>query len=340
MRAAILHGPRDLRFAHIAPKPVPAPGEVLVRVACAGLCGSDLHVWKTGDFISSFPVVPGHEVVGRVIEARPVGRFDGPGSELVGERVVLDSRVPCGACEWCARGASNRCPSIGFLGEVRGGGFAEWIAVPADRVWVLPARLPYDIAVLAEPTAVALHAWKRVVRAAEAKPKRVAILGAGPVGVLLALAVPPGVEVVLAEPNAVRAEAAQRITGFEVVDPSAAGGLAGTFDAAFDCAGAVGSLGRAADLVAPGGVVGAVALHHKPDELDVNAFVGREVTVTGAHVFADEMPAALRLLGRKPHLFGQVVDRIVSLEELPAAVAAAAEGGADHLKLVVAHDVR
>jgi (R,R)-butanediol dehydrogenase/meso-butanediol dehydrogenase/diacetyl reductase len=330
MRAAVLHGPRDLRSNAAAPEPVPAPGEVLVRVARAGLCGSDLHVWRTGDFVTTFPVVPGHEVVGRVMLA------DDPA--LGGERVVLDSRVPCRACAWCARGAFNRCPSIGFLGEVRGGGFAEWVAVPAGRVWVLPARLPYDIAVLAEPTAVVLHAWKRVVRVAEAKPKRVAILGAGPVGVLLALAVPDGVEVILVEPNAARAAAARRITGFEVVDPSSAGALAGAFEVAFDCAGAFGSLGRAAELVAPGGVVGAVALHHRPAELDVNAFVGREITLTGAHVFADEMPAALRLLGRRPHLFGQVVDRVVSLEELPAAVEAAAEGGVGHLKLVVAQD--
>ena len=67
MRAAVLHGPRDLRFDAAAADPQLAPGEVLVRVARAGLCGSDLHVYRTGDFITSFPVTPGHEVVGTVV---------------------------------------------------------------------------------------------------------------------------------------------------------------------------------------------------------------------------------------------------------------------------------
>ena len=331
MRAAVLHGPRDLRFDPAAAAPVPAAGEVLVRVARAGLCGSDLHVYRTGDFITAFPVTPGHEVVGTVAAA-------GPGADpaWVGARVALDSRVPCGACAWCALGVFQRCAAIGFLGEVRGGGFAELVAVPAERVWRLPDGLPFEVAVLAEPTAVVIHAVARAGRVAERPVRRAAVLGAGPVGVLLALALPADVEVILIEPSAARASAARRITGRPVITPDAEAAIAGVFDAVFDCAGAFGSLGRAAALAVPGGVVTAVALHHQPDELDVNALVGREVTVTGTHVFADEMPAALALLAGDPARFAPVADRVASLEELPALVAAAAAGQAAHLKLVVA----
>ncbi len=331
MRAAVLHGPRDLRFDPAAADPVPAPGEVLVRVARAGLCGSDLHVYRTGDFISTFPVTPGHEVVGTVTAAGV-----GVDPAAAGARVALDSRVPCGACAWCARGVFQRCCAIGFLGEVRGGGFAELVAVPVARVWRLPDALPFEVAVLAEPTAVVLHAIARAARAAEAPARRIVILGAGPVGVLLALALPADDEVILIEPSPVRASAARRITGRAVVTPDAEATMAGVFDAVFDCAGAFGSLGRAVALAVPGGCVTAVALHHRPDELDVNALVGREVTVTGTHVFADEMPAALALLAAAPARFAPVVDRVATLEELPALVEAAAAGRATHLKLAVA----
>jgi len=332
MRACVLHGVRDLRFDPAAPDPAPASGEVLVRVARVGLCGSDLHVWRTGDFISTFPVVPGHEVVGTVVG-------EGAGVHgYVGRRVALDSRVPCGWCPWCAVARFQRCEAIGFLGEVRGGGFGELIAVPVSRIYAIPDELPFETAVLAEPTAVVLHAWARACRVSETRVGDVlgaVILGAGPVGVLAALAAPEDAEIVLIEPNPVRAATARRLTGREVIDLAALDRLAGGFDAALDCAGAPGSIGRAGGLVRPGGVVTAVALHHAPDELDVNAFIGREVTLTGTHVFDDEMPAALELLARRGEAFAPVVDRVVALAELPALVEAASEGRAEHLKLSV-----
>jgi len=332
MRACVLHGVRDLRFDAAAPDPAPASGEVLVRVARAGLCGSDLHVWRTGDFISTFPVVPGHEVVGTVVG-------EGAGVHgYVGRRVALDSRVPCGWCPWCAVGRFGRCEAIGFLGEVRGGGFGQLIAVPVSRVYTMPDDLPFETAVLAEPTAVVLHAWSRTCRVMEARvgeALEAVVLGAGPVGVLTALAAPEGAEVVLVEPNPARAATARRLTGREVIGLDDLDRLGGHFDVALDCAGAAGSIGRVVSLVRPGGVVTAVALHHAPDELDVNAFVGREVTLTGTHVFDDEMPAALELLARRGAALAPVVDRVVGLAELPALVAAAAEGRAEHLKLAV-----
>ena len=335
MRAAVLHGSRDLRFDAAAPDPVPAPGEVLVRVARAGLCGSDLHVWRTGEFIATFPVVPGHEVVGTVVA---VG--DDVDPAFAGRRLALDSRVPCGTCAWCIAGMPQRCPEIGFLGEVRDGGFAELVAVPAERTWEIPDGLAFEVAVLAEPVAVVLHALARARRVLEAHVDasafRAAILGAGPVGVLQALVLPSGSEAVLVEPNPDRASAARRITGRPVVTPDAEGALAGVFDAVFDCAGAAGSLGRAAALARPGGVVVAVALHHRPDELDVNALVAREVTLTGTHVFEGELPEALGMLTAWPDRFAPVVDRAATIEELPALVAAAADGRATHQKLVVA----
>ena len=191
------------------------------------------------------------------------------------------------------------------------------------------------MAVLAEPTAVALHAWSRL-RSVAGDVERIAILGAGPIGVLQALVIPGAIEVLIVEPNRGRAEVARRITGRQVVAPDAVPAGADGFDACFDCAGARGSIATAAGMVRPGGTVAAVALHHYPEELDTNAVIAREIVMVGAHVFADEMPETLELLRMQTGRFAPVVNRTVGLEELPALVAAAADGRHEHLKLAVA----
>jgi (R,R)-butanediol dehydrogenase/meso-butanediol dehydrogenase/diacetyl reductase len=328
MLGAVLGGPRDLQVREL-PDPDPGFGDVRVRVALAGLCGSDVHVWRTGEFVTRFPVVPGHEVTG-VIETV------GEGCEhLASRRVVLDSRVPCRNCARCLEGQLQRCPTIGFLGEVCDGGFAQSVVVPGDRVWTISDGLPFEVAVLAEPTAVALHAWSRL-RSVAGDVERVAILGAGPIGVLQALVIPEAIEVVIVEPHRGRAAVARGITGRSVVAPDALPAGADGFDACFDCAGARGSIATAASMVRPGGTVAAVALHDYPEELDTNAVIAREIVITGAHVFADEMPETLKLLGSRAGRFAPVVNRTVGLEELPEIVASAADGRQHHLKLVVA----
>ncbi|MFN8631065.1 MAG: zinc-binding dehydrogenase [Chloroflexota bacterium] len=139
----------------------------------------------------------------------------------------------------------------------------------------------------------------------------------------------------MVEANRARAELARLLTGRDVVEADRLDHLANGFELAFDCAGAEGSIGRLASLIRPGGVVTAVALHHAPDALDVNTLVGREVTVTGTHVFDDEMPQAIELLAERGPLFAPVVDRVTSLAELPELMAMAADGRAEHLKLVI-----
>ena len=127
MIGAVLAGPRDLGVRELS-DPEPGFCEVRVRVARAGLCGSDVHVWKTGEFVTRFPVVPGHEVAGVVDKV-------GEGCEyLASRRVVLDSRVPCRSCAQCLGGQLQRCPQFGVLGEVCNGGFAQSVVVPGDRV--------------------------------------------------------------------------------------------------------------------------------------------------------------------------------------------------------------
>lgn len=175
--AAIMRGAHHIEPGQIA-KPVPGPGEVLVRVRACSVCGSDLHYWHegrigavtvTGDF------TPGHEFAGEVVEGS--GAAHGlPDGTLV----AVDPAQPCGACYWCHAGDAHLCPHMTFVGAPpTPGGMAEYVAVPASTVYPVPEGFTPAQAALLEPLGVALHA----LDLARMRPgTRLAVLGAGTIG--------------------------------------------------------------------------------------------------------------------------------------------------------------
>ena len=154
----------------------PAPGEATVLgVAWAGVCGSDLHVLRSGAWVAYWPATLGHEVVG-VVE-------DCPGNEVpVGVAVAVDSRLPLRALPGSAlkSAGSSLCYRMSWLGEARPGGFARHLVVPATSLVPCPAGLELAIAVLAEPLAITMHAVSGLTR----RPGRALIMGYGPIGAL------------------------------------------------------------------------------------------------------------------------------------------------------------
>ncbi len=179
MRAVQLHGKGDIRFATIAEPGTPGRGDVLLRVEAAGICGSDIHNFRTGQWISRTPSVPGHEFAGTV-EAVGAG-VTGLGE---GDRVVADSRYWCGECQPCRSGHHHLCNRLGFVGEVCDGGFAERIILPARLLNKISAHVPVSVAATAEPLAVALHAVRRLALPPGAE---VVVTGCGMIGALVAL---------------------------------------------------------------------------------------------------------------------------------------------------------
>lgn len=179
MRAMLVYGPRDVRAGEM-PKPVPGPGEVLVRVKAVGICGSDVHNYLYGEIggaVIEQPLVVGHESAG-VIEAL------GPGVRglQVGMRVAVDPSVSCGHCEFCIEGDPHVCPHNRFFGVYpTHGAFREYLAHPADLVFPLPEGMSFDEGALLEPMGIASYvAGLAGIRLGD----RVAILGAGPIGLL------------------------------------------------------------------------------------------------------------------------------------------------------------
>ena len=177
MDAIRFHGAGDLRFERVPRPGSPACDQVKVRVEAAGICGSDLHVYETGRYVTQIPVTMGHEFAGTIID---VG--EGVQGLKRGDHVVGDSRVFCGQCHSCQKGESNLCMNLGFLGEVCDGAYAEEILIASCSVVRIGDEVPLEIAALAEPLSVALHA-SGMARIRESR--RVLVLGAGPIGALI-----------------------------------------------------------------------------------------------------------------------------------------------------------
>ena len=177
MKAYVLHGIDDLRYEEAA-KPVPESSEVLVRVMAAGICGSDIpRIFETG--AHRHPLIPGHEFSG-VVEA--VGSKHN--KEWLGKRVGVFPLIPCYECAPCVEKQYEMCRQYSYLGSRRGGGFAEYVAVPSWNLIELPENVSFEEAAMLEPMAVAVHAMRS---AAPKMTDTVAVCGLGTIGLLTAM---------------------------------------------------------------------------------------------------------------------------------------------------------
>jgi len=175
MDALVLHGVGDARFEKV-PKPEPAPGEVLVRVAFCGVCGSDIpRTFVKGTY--HFPTICGHEFAGTV---------EACGDEVddyaAGDRVVVFPLLWCGRCASCELGNYVQCSDYDYYGSRRDGAFAEYVAVPPRNLVGVPEGVSLEAASMTEPAAVALHALQRA--GGGFVGESVVIFGAGPIGLM------------------------------------------------------------------------------------------------------------------------------------------------------------
>lgn len=164
MAAGVLEALGKISFRHV-PVPVPADGEVLVRVRAAGVCGSDMpRVMKYHAY--GYPRIIGHEFSG----------------EADGKRVTVYPIIPCKKCASCAAGRYNLCENYDYIGSRRDGAFAEYVACPAENLIEIPDGISFEQAAMTEPAAVALHA----VKAAKLQPgNKVLVTGLGTIGLLV-----------------------------------------------------------------------------------------------------------------------------------------------------------
>ncbi len=176
MMAAVLHSPGDLRYEK-SEIPEIGFGDVLLQVKAAGNCGSDLkRIMVEGTY--HFPCIPGHEFSGVISETgREVKDFK------AGDRVTAAPLIACMKCEWCLQGQYNLCEDYDYIGSRSDGAFAEFVKVPAANLVSLPENIDFEEGAMTDPAAVALHAIRRA--GGVATGQTVAVLGAGPIGMLV-----------------------------------------------------------------------------------------------------------------------------------------------------------
>ena len=157
MRALVLDHPGSFRVADV-PDPTPQADQVVVRVECCGICGTDLHI-LAGEFPPTpYPITPGHEFAGIVVARGADVRPDLP----IGARVAVDPSLYCGYCRRCRAGRDNLCENWAAIGDTVNGAFAEFVAVPAVNAYRLPDHLDGQLGAMAEPLACAVHGMRRL----------------------------------------------------------------------------------------------------------------------------------------------------------------------------------
>jgi len=295
VKAAILHGPRDLRVES-STRPEVRGDEVLVRVTVAGLCGTDYRIWS-GDRPVAYPRVMGHEFVGRV---ETIGA--GVTRVAPGGHVAVEPNYSCGTCPLCWEGNKNLCLARTAVGIDVDGCFAELVRVPARCCWPAPAGVADEDLVLTEPLAVAVRAVGRAdVRSGET----VAIVGAGTLG-LLAVQVARGHGArILVVSRTARRFALARDLGAEATHTVEDGPLdarARAFsgregvDCVIETAGAAEAVNHALALVRPGGRIILTGLPHESTPVEFFSVVRREITILGSMIYQDEFSEAMRLV--------------------------------------------
>ena len=329
-RVARLYAAHDLRV-ETEPAPMPGKGQVLLRMAAGGICGSDLHYYHEGGFGPvrvREPIISGHEASGHVAALGP--GVDGPAP---GTLVAVNPSQPCGTCEYCARGQPIHCLNMQFMGSAMRlphaqGMFRDLLVVPAAQVQAFPQGTTPAEAACTEPLAVCLHAVSQAVALlGDLAGLRVMITGAGPIGLLvLAAARHAGAtEVIVTDLTEAALERARAMGAAQTInvasDAAAMEPLAegkGQVDLLFDCSAAAPALRNAFAVLRPRGVLIQVGVTGDMT-IPLNALVGKEITWRGSQRFHDEFAVAARLIGSR-----EIDVRPIISHSLPLARAAEA----------------
>ncbi|MBW1711739.1 MAG: alcohol dehydrogenase catalytic domain-containing protein [Deltaproteobacteria bacterium] len=309
MTAVRFHGPGDLRFERLPALGRPGRDQAKVRVEAAGICGSDLHVSQTGKYVTQIPVIMGHEFSGTVLETGEDVRDLKPGDHVVG-----DSRVFCGQCASCARGQFNLCFELGFVGEVFDGAYAQEIMIGSSALVKIAPEVPFEMAALAEPLAVALHAVGQV----DLEPgQTVLILGAGPVGALIhqVLVLKGMADIHLTDISQYRLRTIKKAHPQTEVSRSA-----DEYQVVFETTGSEHVVGGTVPkVVAKKGNLVLVGLFRERVSFDFNEVVENEWSLKGCSVFVGELNEAVSLLEDHWPQFEHLVSHKMPLREFKTA---------------------
>jgi L-idonate 5-dehydrogenase len=334
MKAAVLHGARDIRIEPYR-QPELQLGLVLLRSRRVGICGTDLHYYEHGynaTFVPDRPFILGHELTGEVVAVASDVQVVKPG-----QRVAVNPARSCGFCDYCKGGQINLCRKTIMLGSASttpptDGALAEFLTVRADQCHLLPEDMDDGAGAMMEPLSVALHAVKR---AGSVSGKRVLVTGAGTIGLLVALtarafgAVPVAVSDLVSERRAKAME-----LGVDVaLDPTARDlhdqvreltDLG--FDMVFEASGAPPALRAAFELVRPGGTIVQIGTVGTADiPIPVNQLMVKEINFRGSMRYGNTFDEAIRLVAAGRIKVQPFINHVFALDDSAKALQFAAD---------------
>jgi 2-desacetyl-2-hydroxyethyl bacteriochlorophyllide A dehydrogenase len=334
-RAAFYERDETIRVRKVEPAP-PDPGQVQVRIAYVGICGTDLHIYhgRMDQRVSPTQIM-GHEISGTV-----AALGEGVDHLRLGQKVTVMPLDPCGTCPACLAGHSHICLNLKFLGIDTPGGFQSYWNVPAHTVLALPETMSLERAALIEPLAVACH---DVRLGAVQQDEKVVVLGGGPIGTLVGLvAQSEGGQVLVSEINPERVRIGTGL-GLEVVNPQevdlvslveARSGGAGA-DVVFEVTSSSAGAAMMTKLPRTRGRIVVVAIFGNPVEVDLHRILWRELHMRGARVYQrQDFERAIQLAASDALPLDQLISAKYPLAGLKSALDLLAQGG-DVMKVLI-----
>ncbi len=286
MLKQVMIKPKEIIFEEIE-KPVIKDGEVLLKMMKIGVCGSDIHVNHGMHPFTSYPVTQGHEVSGEVCESK---------SSLfsVGDKVTVQPQVVCGECHPCRNGKYNLCEELKVMGFQTTGLAAEYVAIQEKYVTKLPDTMTFEQGAMIEPLAVAVHAINRF---GDVKDKKVTVMGAGPIGIMVAqVAKAFGAEVLITDISDVRLEIAKECKidyAINTRNTSFNDALINSFgkdkaDVIYDCAGNDITMNDAINFARKGSTIILVAVFDKKANIDLAILNDHELDLNTSMMYRNE----------------------------------------------------
>lgn len=292
MRAAVFYKAGDLRVEE-REKPVCGAGQVLLRVRACGICGTDAHIFCGDEGAAKTPAgtVLGHEFAG---EVAAIGA--GVTGIAVGDRACVDPNRLCGKCDFCRRGIEHFCTDMMGIGTTVDGGFAEYCAVPASQVYVVPPTLAFEKAAMAEPVSCCLHG---IELADIHMGDTVAVIGCGMIGLLMIqlARIAGAARIIAVEPIEEKRALARRCGADVVLAPDAAG-INEQIDSVIECVGKVETVQFAIAMAGKRSTVLLFGLTAPADKAEIEPFAlfKKEITLRASFINPYTFPAAVRLI--------------------------------------------
>jgi len=324
MRAAVIDKPFSIGLQEVSPPEIKHANQVKIQVIVTGICGSEIHAYHGTHPFRVPPVISGHELAGVVVE---IG--SDVNSVIVGDRVTVEPHFGCGVCRSCLAGNYHICKEKSVLGTQEWiGSFGEFIVVPENTIVKLPDNLTYEQGALIEPLAVGVHA---VRKAGVGRGDKVAILGAGPIGLGLMMAAKNSgaTKIFITDALDYNLEIAKKLgasspinTTFEdaverILKETDGEGV----DTVFIAVGIQSVLNDSFKIVKRGGKVSEVALFGKKPEIDISSIQNKEIQLIGSNMYVrDDFEIAAEAIASNVFDTSLIISKVVPIEDIKGAM--------------------